>query len=312
MKALKISLAVIVVAVISYCVWKWIIPHDPPLPSEHQLAERIEMYVQGVELNLDVLNSYKARYPKPEAKSDFIWYNLLTWFRNNNVTINTTALKKYEQLMSQIDDAIEIRELINSGDFKELCNQHFSQQQSKFKESVEKIAPAEYEDVKQQLGDVSALTLNQIADSISVVLTRTGQEQQQESELTTGPTNPTAENKPEPPPVPQNTAPETSQQTKTSEIIQYLRGSELNERRLRQYLTDTNNDTLKASIRLCLDFWKLDGSGGNNPKTYWTFRNKIDKDTYLKNSKLKTFLDEMCQKGARHSYSKQHKSNGLK
>lgn len=101
---------------------------------------------------------------------------------------------------------------------------------------------------------------------------------------------------------------------KTAEIIQYLKGSELEEAKLIEYKnTEGINQNLKNSIQLCLDFWALDGSGsGKKSKTYWTFRTKINADNNLSNSKLKEFVDKMCQEGVKPSYSEIDKKRGLK
>ena len=101
---------------------------------------------------------------------------------------------------------------------------------------------------------------------------------------------------------------------KTSEIIQYVKGSELDETKLNEYKnTKGINQNLKNSIQLCMDFWELDGSGsGKKSKTYWTLRKKVNADDNFNNSKLKAFLDNMCKEGASTSYSKQDKKKGLK
>ena len=109
-------------------------------------------------------------------------------------------------------------------------------------------------------------------------------------------------------------APPTSPEiNKTSEIIQYIKGSELDEEKLKEYKNAQGiSDTLKKSIQLCLDFWTLDGSGsGKNSKTYWSFREKVNADNNFKGSKLKVFLDKAC-KEQKTSYSKQDKKRGLK
>ena len=100
----------------------------------------------------------------------------------------------------------------------------------------------------------------------------------------------------------------------TSEIIQYIKGSELDEVKLKEYIkTKDINQNLKNSIQLCLEFWKLDGVGnGKNAKTYWTFQKKLNTDNNFKNSKLKAFIEKMCKEGVNPSYSKMDKKKGLK
>lgn len=100
----------------------------------------------------------------------------------------------------------------------------------------------------------------------------------------------------------------------TSAIIKYIKGSELNKSKLKEYKKAKGiNNNLKRSIQLCLDFWALDGNGsGKNAKTYWTFLKKVKKDKYLQESKLIAFLDEMCKEEASPSYSTIDKKKGLK
>ena len=103
------------------------------------------------------------------------------------------------------------------------------------------------------------------------------------------------------------------EQSVSAEIIQFINGDELNEDKLKEYQKENISAGLKASIQLCLDFWKLDGSGsGSNAKTYWTFREKVKKDTNLKDSRLIKFLDEMCGPEANGTYTRQNKMKGLK
>ena len=74
------------------------------------------------------------------------------------------------------------------------------------------------------------------------------------------------------------------------------------------------NQNLKYSIQICLDFWNLDGLGtGKNANTYWKLQEKVKADNNFENSKLKVFLNKMCQEGRPSpSYSKQDKKRGLK
>jgi ribosomal protein L22 len=101
---------------------------------------------------------------------------------------------------------------------------------------------------------------------------------------------------------------------KNSEIIQYIRGGELDTAKLIEYKSTKGiSQKLKNSIQLCLDFWALDGSGsGKKSKTYWNLRDKVNADDNLHNSKLKAFIDKMSQEGATPSYSNQDKKRGLK
>jgi len=100
----------------------------------------------------------------------------------------------------------------------------------------------------------------------------------------------------------------------TTVIIQYIKDSELDEAKLKEYQTTKKIDkTLTNSIQLCLDFWNLKkpSDSSKTSKTYCTLLETVAKDVNLKNSKLKTFLDKMCAMES-PSYSTQDKKQGLK
>ena len=51
---------------------------------------------------------------------------------------------------------------------------------------------------------------------------------------------------------------------------------------------------------------------GKDTKTYFSYREKVKKDTNFNNSKLRIFLDKMCQPGANAEYNEIVKKKGLK
>ncbi len=101
--------------------------------------------------------------------------------------------------------------------------------------------------------------------------------------------------------------------SKTTEIIEYLKGSELDKNKLKQFQEVVGtNQKLKNSIQLCIDFWDLDGStSGTKEKTYYSFQKKLKSDSFLINSKLRVCVDKMCQDSANVSYREIDKKRGL-
>ena len=90
---------------------------------------------------------------------------------------------------------------------------------------------------------------------------------------------------------PPSTSPETN---KTDEIISYIKGSELNKVKLEEYKGRKDiNANLKKSINLYLKFWLLDGTRNNS---YSSYQQELAKDSNLKESELKSFVDAMCKK----------------
>ncbi|MBE0574156.1 hypothetical protein IH575_04610 [Candidatus Dojkabacteria bacterium] len=83
---------------------------------------------------------------------------------------------------------------------------------------------------------------------------------------------------------------------KTSEIIQYIKGSEMAESKLKEYKNIIGiNQNLKDCIELCLKLWSLDGTRNNS---YFWMQKQIDNESNynnLKNSALKSILDKICE-----------------
>lgn len=291
-------------------------------------TQRITEYVNGNTLHPDTLNSYKDNWKKKEQ--DFISESGVRWFGGENKIDSAKWENDWKPTYESIEQAIKKRELIKYKNFTELKNLTYSEDQEYFKNAIGEVNDSiKVEEVKKGLGNVTHHTLDQIADSIYAILS---QIEQKSTGLTQEPEK--AENKP----IPNNDTPAKSGQTRvehkhqdsetgtssvqiettspgiTSEIIQYIKGNELDEDKLNEYKsTNGINLKLQNSIQLCLDFWELNGQGtGKKSKTYYNFRNKVDADDNFKNSKLKAFLDEMCQPGASPDYSDQEKIKGLK
>lgn len=317
---LAVSLiAVIAIVVMAVMFWNDIFSGQSPKMQQQTISEKqITSYVEGDYLILDTLKSYKANWEKqkPEIKKEGGGI-----FGGGEEKTDSTKYKEWDETLQSIKQAINKRNLIDKKDFAELKKQDFSKQFA-FQTAIEKIDNTKYAEVREKLGDVSSFTLTQIADSINSILTpkepvKTEQPQEVKKENSTKPAE-TKQNTPTETQISTQPKAETQSQSattdKTSEIIQYIKGSELDEAKLQEYKnTKGINQNLKNSIQLCLDFWVLDGSGsGKKSKTYWTFRDKVNADNNFSNSKVKAFLDKMCQEGANPSYSKQDKKKGLK
>jgi len=289
-------------------------------PEKNTLNKwNIEMYVEGDSLFLDILNDYKENWKLQEQ--NFVTKSGGGIFGGEEKVDYSKWYSDWQPAYDSIERAIAKRNLVNTKNFAELKNLSYSHVQQSFKDAIGKIDCTKYAKVGTQLDDVSALTLTQIAGRINEIL------KTKEPEKKEQPQEPKKENpqharleQPKEPPMQQEPKPATrpTQQTpattdNTSKIIQYIKGSELDEVKLNEYKnTQGINQNLKNSIQLCLDFWALDGSGsGKKTKTYWNFRNQVDADNNFNNSKLKAFLDKMCNEN-NPSYSKMDKKKGLK
>lgn len=325
--ALLILIAIVVMAVMF---WNDIFSGQSPKMQQQTISEKqITSYVEGDYLILDTLKTYKVNWENQER--DFItksgggfWYKLTHIFVDNKTADSTKWRSDWQPVYESIEQAITKRKMIDNKKFLELKSGNFewSTIQKNFEDAINKIDSVNSAEVREKLGDVSSLTLTQIANSINSILTpkepvKTEQPQEVKKENSTKPAE-TKQNTPTETQISTQPKAETQSQSattdKTSEIIQYIKGSELDEAKLQEYKnTKGINQNLKNSIQLCLDFWVLDGSGsGKKSKTYWTFRDKVNADNNFSNSKVKAFLDKMCQEGANPSYSKQDKKKGLK
>jgi hypothetical protein len=75
------------------------------------------------------------------------------------------------------------------------------------------------------------------------------------------------------------------------EIENYLKSDEdLDVDKVKTYLDKSKDTTLRASLKLCLEFWSLDG---NENASYSSFLEELNKDPNLRNSELKNFVEKM-------------------
>lgn len=282
------------------------------------------MYIEGDALLINKLNSYKADWEEQKPQGSEESRGILSLLSSGKKNTDSNEYKEWDKVLQSINKAIAKRKLIDKANFAELKNQHYSPQQQEFETAVKNISSAKYIDVRNKLGNTSTLTLNQIADSIKAILTPKETTKEPKKEQNSGPENKLKAAKPQ-----KNNQPATTQsekitkspvqepqvsKDKTAEIVQYLRGNELNEQKLEEFKKTSGIPyPLKASIELCLDFWKLDGLiNGKTSKTYWNFRVKVNADPNFKDSKLKILLDKMCEPGAMPSYTKHGKTIQLK
>jgi len=144
------------------------------------------------------------------------------------------------------------------------------------------IDSADYEKIMEELGDISSLTLTQIADSLNVLSNIHQRQIQGEGSARS----------------------ETNRSVPEPIIREYLQGCVLDSNKLKEYHRSAP-PTLKPSIQVCLNFLRM---RGDNKKDRLIIGNKKHRDTYqslfdainnvpelndLKNSKLYSFLKRM-------------------
>jgi hypothetical protein len=234
----------------------------------------IKDYIEGDSLLLNTLNSFKE----------------------------TLEVEGQTEVLNSLDSGIQKREFINSWNFDSLRTLHYYPAQQEFEAAIKKIDSTQYDAVEARLGNVSSWDLKRIADSINFVLKLSKpsvekkpteeekvkeKKREQSQQAVVQPSKPEQKNLERPILSPAIT-------NKTTEIIQYLKGDELKREELNKYLKDVgSNSALKNSINLCLKFWDLDGS---KSKSYSSFLHEIGNEINLKNSKLKSFVENMTSK----------------
>jgi hypothetical protein len=131
---------------------------------------QIRMYVEGDEFILSVLDEYKTQWAQQKPKISENGGGFLGLLSIDEKQTDSTEYKEWEMVAQWIDKAIEKRKLIDEKNFAELKNLHYYLWPQKIKYVLAMIDRVKYEYVSQQLGDVSELTLTQIADSITAIL----------------------------------------------------------------------------------------------------------------------------------------------
>jgi hypothetical protein len=253
-------------------------------------------YVEGDSLILERLEQFKTDWGKLTPVIETVTSN------DNNSTAekqDSTELKNWKKIDESLDRAIKKRVAINECDFgffKDNNNKIiFPEAQLPFKKAINKIN----ENVK--LGDVSQLTLTQIADSINKILETPIEKKSndEEKDLAIKKSSPKSDNN-KSKIKKSNQTPGITISDEEQEIINYLEGSEFSFNMLTKYEKSNKSKELKQSINLAIEFWSLDGS---KPKTYTTYFSNVKNDKYLKENKtLNNFLNEEIKKKKESKY----------
>ena len=140
--------------------------NQPHIVNKNQIIQ----YVEGDTLFLNTLNSYKTDWGKQKPKIEGTGGGILGLWGDNEDQKNSTKYEEWDNVNQSIEEAIRKRNLINNVNFAELKKQNYFAPQLIFKNTISTIDPSNYEDIKKQLGDVSKLTLTEIAESINNIL----------------------------------------------------------------------------------------------------------------------------------------------
>jgi hypothetical protein len=309
----KLITAIIVVLIFAVLgIWLWRSSFKTEKQEQEQdLGKKITEYVEGMELIPDTLNSYENQWKNKKPK---ITESLLSMLFPFWVEKDSTEYKEWNKTMQKINTAILLRGLIRNHNFAELKKQNYSAEQDSFKQTViSYIDSALYQEVgdslkkknedldKMKLSDIT-ITINSIVNSIKEKGTPKRKVEAKKPEARTENTH-----------IPQDNSQAQTQPVspastdKTKKIKNYLQGDELKKDSLERYKKDANT-TLKASIDLCLEFWRLVKEENNQMDNFCDLLTKIKNNDTLKTSELKTFLDGICANS--EAFSKYNSSPG--
>lgn len=304
------------------------------LTDKVEIKRQIQIYVDGDTLLLGTLNRYRTAWEKHEPKieeKDGILGLFLNLFGGGKQQPDSIEYNEWNEIMQSIDRATTKRDLINNANFAELKKKRYSNLQQKFKVTVGKIDSTKYKNIGTQLGDVSALSLNQIADSIASILnTPMGQsntstngkqnqsngrnagnlQARQNSSLSSSTSNSTNSG------IDSNSARNSSSGVNaisnsssgngtTTDISTELQSGNINPKKLSEF-EEANFSKYSSSIKLYRRFFDLIKDANNQKDSYTNLLRDVNNDNVLKNSELFQFLNSICKdsKTFNESYKK--------
>lgn len=266
----------------------------------------IENYLKGNELLSNKLTEYRSNWENHLIElsrnqqvslenNNLKWYNPLTWFNNDEQSMKSEDNIHNDTILQKIDSVMVLRDSIDKLNFYYLKKQGYSEEQKKFKESIENIKREDYEIIKDRLRYLAGYTLDQIADSINTIL-----DSKQTKKDASVSQNASKENPVVPPKAKQQSISQSKNKketltpvskNQTDEIKNYLNGNELKLSRLEDFLNKDNR--YNKSIKLCIDFWDK-VKYGTQKEEFDEILKKIKKDSNLNNSTLRDFLNSIC------------------
>jgi hypothetical protein len=147
----------------------------PPVQDpKQQISDEVIAYVEGIELNKNILDSLKTMYcvnienvPTKKIVKKDLWDKIFKFSRDDESnTINEQIDVK--DFCAKIDNAILFRNNINLGEIDNLKGYDYTALQQKLKNAIDSIQPIYKTEIKKLLKvwHVSKMDLNEIADTI--------------------------------------------------------------------------------------------------------------------------------------------------
>lgn len=268
--------------VLSFGIWALIslfVKDTPDLPQQPDV-QYIKAYIEGNSLILDTLNNYK--YILGEGQTE---------------------------VLKSLDSAIKKREFINDLNFSELKILYYYPAQQKLKTAIHNIDSTRYNHIRNNLGNVSSWSLDQITDSIKNILNPAKPVTEKNEEI---------KNEEFPIEIKQPAGHKQEKEETQIEITKAKMTEQKNEEKkyspiastddtkditkkllsgsvTRDELKDWKNagmDRKKGSVELYLKFWSIINSGQKDD--FDKLLKDLNSDAILKNSELRKFLISIC------------------
>ncbi|MBK8855696.1 MAG: hypothetical protein IPN10_16725 [Saprospiraceae bacterium] len=238
-----IAISIVTVLLIAFGIWlvNAYLGKSDKSPNIQLTRQQIQTYVEGDSLLLHTLEDYKNMW---QSQQKHYVQRKGKGFFGGQVEVDSSEWKKvWQPVFEKIELAIKKRNLIKVQDFAELKKQNYSRDQQSFKNALGKIDSTKYVELIRKLGDVSNLTLSDIADKFDEFLNSNNPEKQSIAE------NSKIGNEPNPSDInvnvpnklresnikPNESKSESNSNDIIAEIIEYLKGNELEKSKLEEY-----------------------------------------------------------------------------
>lgn len=262
-------------------------------PTKNNLwpRERVEKYLQGDSLIMVQIDTCKKSLEESRPKSKS--WSPFFWKKNNG---NDNDLEEYIKNKDIAKNIKTLRESIDKNNWIEFanCNDSLFSGNSSL-QALKSIVNAAGKNMLEQINvpGINNLPLCDIRKKVEGQIDSLNKKQPEnrDTNVTEDICTPTVN----PPTTNPNKSEKNRRTEKEQEIITYLENGDWKKKKLEDYLKNATGD-IKENIALALKLWDLDGK---KPKTYYSYKNEIEKNTCLKrNSTLKKLLEEQnnCEK----------------
>ncbi len=157
-------LIVVLVLVVKNC-------HSGDTENKQAELNKINEYVNGLELNKDVLDSYINKYCTVQEKEEGFWQKIFPFGSNKKNKTSATTETSSPDYCKKLKDALDIRNALEYGKIEELKGKTYSFQQGTFKQVIDSIKEDYFMQIEDTLrkSKLSEMDLSAIANLVSSV-----------------------------------------------------------------------------------------------------------------------------------------------